>query len=468
MAIWLEWWKWASELRGACKRERTFMWLLAALAGFCIRRDLLGVSSFVRCLGLRGCCYDRLLDFFHSRSLDADALASVWTSALLRLHPGTLRHGGLPVLVCDGIKVGKSGRRMPGVKLLHQESDSNTKPEYIMGHSCQSVCLLAGRLGSFAAIPLAARIHEGLVFSNRDKRTLLDKMVAMVMGLKIEGGFILLADAFFASRKVILPLLKNGCHLISRVKSNAVAYRPAVADPSAKPGRGRRKVYGEKVRLSGIFDSPEAMTEAPSPVYGEKGVSIRVRSLSLLWRPVGVPVLFVAVSHPTRGNCILVATDTGMDPLEVVRLYGLRFKIEVSFKQSLHTVGAYLHHFWMAAMTPLRRGGGDQHLHLKTEEYRNAVRRKTEAYHRFMQVGLVAQGIMSAIATTEPGKVWRAFGSWLRTVRPGVCPSEMVVATALRNSFPEFITSGGAPRKLAQFILARIDTSRNNTSNLAA
>ena len=35
---------------------------------------------------------------------------------------------------------------MPAVKLLHQESDSNTKPKYIMGHSCQVVAILAGAL----------------------------------------------------------------------------------------------------------------------------------------------------------------------------------------------------------------------------------------------------------------------------------------------------------------------------------
>jgi hypothetical protein len=31
---------------------------------------------------------------------------------------------------------------MPGVKLLHQVSESNTKPEYIMGHSIQVVSVL--------------------------------------------------------------------------------------------------------------------------------------------------------------------------------------------------------------------------------------------------------------------------------------------------------------------------------------
>ena len=466
MALWMEWWKWAHALRGACARERTFMWLLVAIIGFTIRDDLLGVSSFIRCVGLQEFCYDRLLDFFHSSALCVPDLTRMWTSTVFGLHPGIVRHNGRPVIVGDGLKIGKSGRKMPGVKSLHQESESNSKPEYIMGHSCQAVCVLVTCLASVVAIPLAARIHEGIVFSNRDKRTTLDKMVLLIRELGIKGGFILIADAYYASRKIILPLLKQGSHLISKMKTNAVAYLPATAP--AKGRRGRKKFYGRKLKLSTMFDELSAMKEALSPVYGEKGIVLRYTSQMLLWRPVGVMVLFVAVIHPTRGKCLLLCTDLGIEPLEVIRLYGLRFKIEVSFKQSIHTIGAYLYHFWMAAMTPLRRWAGDQHMHMKSAEYRNAVRRKMEAYHRFMQVGLIAQGIMAAISTTVPLVVWVSFGSWLRTVRPGVCPSEMVVSIAMRNSFPEFLIGKSPAANLTKFIIERIDMSRGNASKLAA
>jgi hypothetical protein len=57
--------------------------------------------------------------------------------------PGLVRVNRRLVLVGDGIKVDKQGRKMLGVKLLHQESESNTKAEYIMGHSFQAVSILA-------------------------------------------------------------------------------------------------------------------------------------------------------------------------------------------------------------------------------------------------------------------------------------------------------------------------------------
>jgi len=466
MAIWLQWWSWAEKLRGSCSRTQTFYWLLVALIGFSTRDDQLGVSSFIRCLGLHGCCYDRILDFFHSPALNVQELSRIWTAAVFEFHPGIVRGGGMPVLVCDGLKIGKSGKKMPGVKLLHQESESNTKPEYIMGHSCQAVCVLVQGLSSIVALPLSAGIHEGLVFSNRDRRTLPDKMTALVFQLGISEKFILLADAYYSVRKIILALLEKGCHLISRVKINAVAYYPP---PPPVPGRrGRKKIYGDKIRLASLFDNEKNMTSAESPIYGEQNVSLRYLTLDLLWRPVGITVRFVAVIHPSRGKCLLMSTNLALPALEIIRLYGLRFKIEVSFKQAIHNVGAYMYHFWMAAMIPLKRSGGDQYLHRKSSEYRDAVRRKMDAYHRFIQVGLTAQGIMVAISTMSPALVWNSYGSWLRTVRAEQCPSAMIVSLALKNKFQEFLMVDGPCAKLVKFIRQRLDLSRKNSSKMVA
>ena len=266
--------------------------------------------------------------------------------------------------------------------------------------------------------------------------------------------------------KLTLPFLAAGNHLATRVRKNAVAYFPAKVPKRRK--RGRPRVYGEKIALKTLFENGEAMEAIPSPVYGEQGVELRVRSLDLLWRPVGVLVRFVAVTHPSRGNCLLMSTDLGLVPFEIVRLYGYRFKIEVAFKCSLHVVGAFLYHFWMTTMQPLGRKSGNQYLHRKSDEYRQAVRRKIAAYHRFMQIGLIAQGLLLALSTTMPDVVWRHFGSWLRTRRPGVCPSERVVATALRNSLPDFLADDSEARDLTIFLRERMDFSQANASKLAA
>jgi len=466
MALWKHWLRWVGPLRPACARRRTFLWMCVVLMGFCVREDLLGVTSFVRALGLNAMFYDRLLDFFHSGALDVGRLSALWAALVTQAHPGVLRCRGRIVLVGDGLKVPKSGRKMPAVKKLHQPSESNTKPPYIMGHSCQAVGVLVATGAGVAALPLAARIHEGVVFSNRDRRTLLDKMIALLDSLALSVPFYFVADAYYASRKIARPLLQRGSHLLTRVRDNAVAYHRV--PPPERKKRGRPRLYGEKVALKSLFYNPEQMRSAASPVYGEHDVQVRFYALDLLWRPVGILVRFVAVEHPLRGRCILMCTDLELAPLEMLRLYGYRFKIEVAFKHALRVVGAFVYHFWMAAMRPLRRNGGNQYPHRQSVVYRDALRRKLDAYHRFMQLGLIAQGIMIALATTVPKRVWRFFGSWLRTVRPGVHPSERVVAAALRNTLPDFLADEPVDPILAKFLRDRLDLTKSAAARLAA
>ena len=111
--LWNHWWNLVCQWRSACARTRTFLWMALCLAGIATRKDLLGVTSIVRTLGLTPACYDRLLDFFHSPALDLNQLTRACCALVFRLDPGTLRVNDRPVLVGDGIKVAKAGRKMP-------------------------------------------------------------------------------------------------------------------------------------------------------------------------------------------------------------------------------------------------------------------------------------------------------------------------------------------------------------------
>lgn len=123
MALWIPWCKMVRQLRPPFARQTTFLWFALCLAGLTIRPDLRGVTSIIRALGLKEVFYDRLLDFFHSKAVLVDPLAVLWGRLILTVLPASLvpkvneRH----VLIGDGIKLAKTGRKMPAVKKMRQE-----------------------------------------------------------------------------------------------------------------------------------------------------------------------------------------------------------------------------------------------------------------------------------------------------------------------------------------------------------
>ncbi len=80
MLLWIQWWRIVRQLRPAFARETTFLWFALCLVGLTVRHDLRGVTSLIRAVGLKEVSYDR------------------------------------PIFIGDGIKLAKTGRKMPAGK----------------------------------------------------------------------------------------------------------------------------------------------------------------------------------------------------------------------------------------------------------------------------------------------------------------------------------------------------------------
>jgi hypothetical protein len=115
----------------------------------------------------------------------------------------------------------------------------------------------------------------------------------------------------------------------------------------------------------------------------------------------------------------------------------------------------------LTPLVPLRHRNGNQYLHRQSARYRDQVKRKVGAYHVFIQAGVIAQGLLQYLSVVAPKLVWDSFGSWLRTIRPGIPPSELVVAQALRQTLPDFLLVSSNVCVLAKFI-----ADRQNTHNM--
>ena len=167
---------------------------------------------------------------------------------MLRLLPQALRVNGRYVLVGDGIKIPKCGRKMPAVKLLHQQSEIQTPSRTTSpGTHCKlSVCSFMPPLpSSLCRLPHASM--RGLVWSNRDRRTLLDKMISLIGITDVDQPFDFVADAYYGAQKIIVGLLKQNNHLVTGVSSNAVVYTAYQHRGPRKRGAPRR--YGKKLKV---------------------------------------------------------------------------------------------------------------------------------------------------------------------------------------------------------------------------
>jgi hypothetical protein len=271
----------------------TFFVFVTAVIGLMVRGDLRGVTSIIRALDLNPAFYKSLLRLFRVQ-IDPGRLADAWARIVFKIFSGHLVSvNGRVVLLVDGLKVPKEGKRMPGVKSLHQESENNTKPSFIMGHMFQSVALLVEGVGRRFAVPLSSRIHEGLKASNRESKTLVDKLALEVCWLPIPEPFLVLADSYYCAADFVGLVLSQGGHVITVARSNAVAFqRPEIK----LRGPGRKPVYGAKVKLASLFDA--ALTSNAVMAYGHEPTEVRYWTRDLIWKGTGKLVRYVGAIFP--------------------------------------------------------------------------------------------------------------------------------------------------------------------------
>ena len=122
----------------------------------------------------------------------------------------------------------------------------------------------------------------------------------------------------------------------------------------------------------------------------------------------------------------------------------------------------------MQNMIPIKKGSGDQNLFYRDQKYRQDVQRKLDAYHCYVMLGCIAQGLLQYLALNHRDTVWASFKSWLRTMRKDLIPSEFVVSIALRSSLPDFLLSDSYNSNLKKLILENTNIDNFPGFHLAA
>ena len=329
--------------RKCFSRNGCFKWFVIIVTALMLRGDKLGVTSFIRDLDLSHKCYENLLHFFHSGSYLLSSLRAQWYRIVLKKAP-IYKVEGRSILIGDGVKQSKEALRMPGVKKMVQESETSSKPEYIHGHLFGVIGIIISGWNSKFCLPLKSNIQDGLkamaswpeskgIVDISDKSHVEQIVEAGFEVAKVIGKSFLVLDRYFLSRSALeLQDRQNrslgtsdeqSVVIVTKAKANCTAYR----HPRRKAGKkGRPPKKGKSVKLISLFTQKRFFKEATVKLYGNEE-SVSYYCLNLLWgQGLYRELRFVLVKYHGKYS-ILVSTDTTLDPLTIIGLYGTRFSI---------------------------------------------------------------------------------------------------------------------------------------------
>lgn len=451
-------------------RKAAFRWFITITIGLMLRSDKLGVTSVIRDLALSPDRYDSMIHFFRSCAWSLENIRERWFSIVKESFP-IYKEGKFCVLIGDGVKRSKEGRRMPGVKKLFQESENSAKPEYIHGHMFGGLGILVGSVRQWACIPLSIRLHDGLQAAAGWKGACIcasSHVVQMVedayRAACTLGDSLLLLDRYFLTvpaLEKLAALNKNGntrMEIVTKAKKSCTAYeKPG----SRKPGRGRPPKKGAAVRLKELFAShKEQFQDAEIELYGKKE-SIRYYCTDLPWGQKLYQELRFVLVEMDGTQSILASTSLELEPLSTIRLYSYRFRIECTFRELKQQTGAFCYRFWSKHMPKLdhyqKKGEPTALERVEGEKSRRKVLEAVRATEMHMALSCIAMGILQGLSVSYTGEISPGRLRYQRTPARGRV-SEAAVMHYLRKYF--FCLLGRQPElRITQIIQEQQDES---------
>jgi hypothetical protein len=208
--------------------------------------------------------------------------------------------------------------------------------------------------------------------------------------------------------------------------------------PIVYSGRGRPRKKGEAIKLKQVFDSEkEIFSKANVLLYG-KEETVEYLCKDLLWGKGLYRLMRFVMVKCGDTKLILVCTDVSFMPLQILRLYGYRFKIEVTFRTLKQLLGAFCYRFWSASMPKLNRfskkGERDPLLGVNSEEERRHILSAFSAIERYVMTALIANGMLQLLSLKYSSIVENSSFCWLRTVSKKIV-SEMTMSRFLRHDY---------------------------------
>jgi len=393
-----------------------------------------------------------MLHYFRSAAYKVEELYAKWIE-IAGKRVELVRIGGRVLTLGDHIKIGKEGRRMPGVTTHHQESDNSSKAEYIEGHIFAHVSAVATKGEVSRSIPLMSERQESPPRKEGSSKPDGDTLVTQMVNLAIRTAKCLAEpcvtalDAYFAKGSAFeaaaAAVSESGeqlVEIVTRAPTDTVGF--TVPAPPPKPKRGQPPKYGDKIGLYSLFGDMSKFTETTMILYG-KQTKVKYHCIDLIWKPVWKPlnrlIRFVAVELNGSDRCVLMASCLSLTPQEIISVYALRFKIESSFDEQKNDMACFSYHFGTTALPKRKKWNKAE---LPSDDDVDSIKKVNQtkrAIDSFVCIGTIATGILTIIGFSYDREIWSRFPGWLRSLRSSI-PSIAVIKETIAHAFPPFLS----------------------------
>jgi hypothetical protein len=416
------------EFRSVFIHQSSFLWFCTVVVGLAAGSDDIGgVTSIARNLQMTERGYWGLTRFFDNHDKKLRSIQMAWVSLAMRLFDTSVTIAGRVLVIADGTKASKRGRKMPGVIGLKDTSNDC----WIRGHQFEQLCLVVRGLANFFPVPLATSLLTGF----DDGKSLSERCTDFILRYPQLQGCLIVGDAWYSKSKIIIELARKGAiAMVTRLAKNVVAHEPYLENPFAPKRRGRKCKYGKKLKLYDLFDG----TMETWTIFDNSGNPMEVRGWcrDLLWKPLKMLVRFVGIEHPEKGRMILLSSDVTFGPTDIAQSYVYRFWIEIGFHTAKSLLGSFSYRFWIKVMDRLGSFPKEINLAKIPAALANRMLEKVRVIELFITCAGIAQGLLVYLSIYHTGTVAHQARFWLRTKRGGIAGERIAAAyvkLSLRN-----------------------------------
>jgi len=219
-------------------------------------------------------------------------------------------------LILDDTIARKSGKKIPGCAWYKDHAQNMAN---VFGHQW----LLSALLYRDFLIPLWTRLYHPKKTKGcgrfQTKITMAKRMLK-VLKLPIPCKLYLLADSWYWAKELAQLCRKLGYHMISQLKSNSVIW-----------------IKGKRTKVSTLADTSLSYREVSLFLYG-KNKTLKIAKFIGVIKDLG-KVAVVIVKEKKKKPYYLVSTNIHLSPIDVIKYYAKRWKIEQMIKDLKQRLG---------------------------------------------------------------------------------------------------------------------------------